>query len=162
MKQRTPWLFIVGLALMWLLLVGSVSFGQVLLGFILAILMTLGFRAVRPQHPRIRRPLAALRLLGRAFLDILRSNFAVARIVLGLTGGRQVRSGFVEIPLDVRDPHALATLASIITSTPGTVWADLSNDNSVLTLHVLDLRDPQVIRDTVKNRYEGLLREIFE
>jgi multicomponent K+:H+ antiporter subunit E len=162
MKPRTPWLLILGLTLMWLLLVGSASVGQLLLGVALATMMTLGFRAVRPVLPRIRRPLAAVRLLGRVFVDILKSNFAVGCIVLGLTGKRQVHSGFVDIPLDVRDPHALAALASIITSTPGTVWADLSNDSSVLTLHVLDLHDPQAIRDTVKNRYEVLLREIFE
>lgn len=160
--RRIPWLLIVGLTLMWLLLTGSASPGQLLLGLGVSTLMTLGFRAVRPLHPRIRRPLAAVLLIWRVGLDILRSNLAVGRIVLGLTQGRRIRSDFVEIPLDVRDPHALAALAAIVTSTPGTVWADLSPDNGVLTLHVLDLRDPQVTRDIIKNRYEGLLREIFE
>ncbi len=160
--KRIPWLLILGLTLMWLLLNGSASAGQVLLGGGIATLMTLGFRAVRPEHPHIRRPLAAVRLLLRVAVDILRSNLAVGRIVLGLAGRRAVRSGFVEIPLDVRDPHALAALATIVTSTPGTVWSDLSPDNRVLTLHVLDLRDPSATRDTIKLRYEGLLQEIFE
>jgi multicomponent K+:H+ antiporter subunit E len=160
--KRVPWLLILGLTGMWLLLEQSLSFGHLLLGLLLATLMTLGFAAVRPVHPRMRRPLAALRLLGRVVVDILRSNFAVARIVLGLTGKQGARSGFVDIPLTVRDPHALATLAAIMTATPGTVWADLSPDDSVLTIHVLDLRDPQAMRDTVKNRYESLLQEIFE
>ena len=75
------------------------------------------------------------------FWDIVRSNFAVARIVLGLVGTRQVRSGFVQIPLDLREDHGLAVLACIVTSTPGTVWAGLSPDGATLTLHVLDLQD---------------------
>lgn len=162
MKRRIPWLLILGLAGMWLLLVQSLSAGQVLLGLALAALMTLGFQAVRPLHPHLHRPLAAVKLLGRVTVDVLRSNVAVARIVLGLTGNRVVRSAFIEVPLSVRDPHALAVLAAIMTSTPGTVWADLSPDNAVLTVHVLDLRDPQAMRDTIQNRYEGLLREIFE
>jgi multicomponent K+:H+ antiporter subunit E len=160
--KRIPWLLILGLTGMWLLLVQSLSLGHVLLGFAISALMTLGFQAVRPLHPHVHRPLAMLRLTGRAVLDILRSNVAVARIVLGLTGKRAVRSGFVEIPLTVRDPHALAVLAAIMTATPGTVWADLSPDDTVLTIHVLDLRDPQAVRDMVRNRYESLLREIFE
>lgn len=160
--RRIPWLLILGLALMWVLLNGSASPGQILLGLSIATLMTLGFQAVRPLHPRIRRPLAAVKLFFRVAPDIIRSNWAVGRIVLGLTGGRQIQAGFVEIPLDVRDPHALAVLAAIVTSTPGTVWADLSQDDRVLTLHVLDLRDPQVVRDTIKNRYERLLQEVFE
>jgi multicomponent K+:H+ antiporter subunit E len=160
--KRIPWLLILGLTIMWLLLVQSLSFGQVLLGLAVSTLMTLGFQAVRPVHPHLHRPLAALRLFGRAVVDILQSNLAVARIVLGLTGRREVRSGFVEVPLTVRDPHALAVLAAIMTATPGTVWADLSPDDAVLTVHVLDLRDPQAMRDFIRQRYEGLLREIFE
>lgn len=160
--KRIPWLLILGLTGMWLLLVQSLSLAQVLLGLALATLMTLGFQPVRPVHPHVRRPLAALRLLGRATLDVLRSNVAVARIVLGLTGGRAVHSGFVEIPLTLRDPHALAVLAAIMTATPGTVWADLSADDSVLTIHVLDLRDPELVREMIRTRYEVLLREIFE
>jgi multicomponent K+:H+ antiporter subunit E len=162
MKRRFPWLLILGLTAMWLLLTGEPSSGQLLLGVCIATLMTLGFRPVRPLTPRLRRPAAALRLFVRVAGDILRSNYAVARIVLGLTGGRNTHSGFVEIPLDVRDPHALATLAAIVTATPGTVWADLSRDNNVLTLHVLDLRDEQATREFIKRRYEGLLQEIFE
>lgn len=160
--KRVPWLLILGLTGMWLLLEQSVSLGQLLLGLLLATLMTLGFAAVRPVHPRLRRPVAAVRLFGRVVVDILRSNLAVARIVLGLAGKGGARSGFVEVPLTVRDPHALATLAAIMTATPGTVWADLSPDDSVLTIHVLDLRDPEAMRDTIRNRYESLLREIFE
>lgn len=160
--RRFPWLLILGLTLMWLLLADVPTFGQFVLGLAVATLMTLGFRAVRPGLPRIRRPLSAMRLLWRVSLDILRSNYAMARIMLGFARGAPSHSGFVDIPLDVQDPHALATLAAIVTSTPGTVWAELSPDNRVLTLHVLDLRDPVATREFIKTRYEGLLREIFE
>jgi multicomponent K+:H+ antiporter subunit E len=104
----------------------------------------------------------ALLLLWRVFVDILRSNIAVGRIVLGLQGKREIRSGFLEIPLDIREPHALAALATIVTSTPGTIWVDLSRDGRTLTLHVLDLRDERVWIATIKQRYESLLMEIFE
>lgn len=158
--KRAPWLLILGLTLTWLLLNGSLSPGHLLLGLAISALMALGFQAVRPVRPRIRRPLAALRLLARVAPDILRSNLAVGRIVLGLARGR--RSGFVDIPLRLRDPHALATLAAIVTATPGTVWSDLSPDDSVLTLHVLDLRDEVAVRRLIRERYEELLLEIFE
>jgi multicomponent K+:H+ antiporter subunit E len=162
MSARKPWLLVVGLTLTWMLLAEHASFAQLLLGLGMSLLMVLRFRAVRPMHPRLRRPASVLRLLGRVALDILRSNYHVARIVLGLTGGREIRSGFVDIPLQVRDPHALATLAAIVTSTPGTVWANLSDDSAVLTLHVLDLVDEEAWRAVIKQRYESLLMEIFE
>ena len=95
-------------------------------------------------------------------LDIVRSNFAVARIVLGLVRGREVRAGFLDIPLDLRDPHGLAALAAIITSTPGTVWVDLTPDGKTLTLHVLDLQDEAELILRIKTRYEQPLMRIFE
>ena len=84
------------------------------------------------------------------------------RIVLGLTGGRTIRSAFLDISLDIRDPHGLAVLACIVTSTPGTVWAGLTPNADTLTLHVLDLQDEALWIRTIKQRYEQLLMEIFE
>lgn len=162
MSARKPWLLVLGLTLSWLILTGGFTPAQFLLGLAVSLLMVFGFRAVRPVHPRLRRPLSALRLLGRVFVDILRSNYNVARIVIGLTGGRGINSAFVDIPLQLRDPHGLATLAAIVTSTPGTVWANLAEDGATLTLHVLDLTDEETWKNMIKNRYESLLMEIFE
>lgn len=160
--KRRPILLILALTAMWLLLNVTLAFGQVLLGLALSMLMVFGFRVVRPVQPSLRRPQMALLLLWRVFIDILRSNVAVARIVLGLNGGVAPRSKFVEIPLALRDPNGLAVLAAIVTSTPGTVWVDLSVDGAVLTLHVLDLHDEPGLIDTIKQRYEHLLMEIFQ
>jgi multicomponent K+:H+ antiporter subunit E len=162
MKARAPILLVVSLTCMWLLLNGTVAIGDILLGLAVSLLMVFGFRAVRPQLPRLRRPQIALLLLCRVFADIVRSNIAVARIVLGLNGGRAIHSGFLDIPLELRDPHGLAALSTIVTSTPGTIWVDLSPDGATLTLHVLDLQDERAWIDTIKHRYESLLMEIFE
>ena len=160
--MRPPILLVLALTGMWLLLNNTVSIGHILLGLGISLLMVFGFRAVRPLQPRLRRPLKAFKLLWRVFVDIVRSNVAVARIVLGVHGKRAIHSGFLEIPLDLRDPHGLAALSTIVTSTPGTIWADLSPDGATLTLHVLDLRDGQATIDLIKRRYERLLMEIFE
>ena len=162
MSNRKPWLLVGGLTITWLLLGDHFSAGNLLLGLGISLVMVFGFRAVRPVHPRLRKPARMLQLFGRVSVDIIRSNYNVARIVLGLTGKREIKSGFVEIPLTLRDPHGLATLAAIVTSTPGTVWANLSDDGAKLTLHVLDLTEEQLWIDTIKQRYESLLREIFE
>ena len=162
MKSRAPILLILVLTGMWLLLNNSLAIGQILLGLSISLLMVFGVRAVRPLRARLRRPQMAFLLLWRVFVDIVHSNVAVGRIVLGLTGKRTVHSGFLEIPLDLRNPHGLAALSTIVTSTPGTIWVDLSLDGATLTLHVLDLHDEQAWIDTIKQRYESLLMEIFE
>jgi multicomponent K+:H+ antiporter subunit E len=147
-----------GLLGLWLLLNQALSPGQILLGVALALAGGWALAALQPPKARVGRPGAILRLSSLVLADIVRSNIAVGRIVLGL-GGKQRKSGFVNIPLDLRDPYALAALACIITATPGTLW--VSFDGEVLTIHVLDLIDESAWVRTIKNRYERHLLEIF-
>ncbi len=100
-------------------------------------------------------------LAGTVALDILRSNIAVTSIILQGRRRRRV-SGFVAIPLDLRDRTGLAVLACIVTSTPGTAWVEYAPDNGVLLIHVLDLVEKEEWIALIKNRYESMLMEIFE
>jgi multicomponent K+:H+ antiporter subunit E len=159
--RRLPPVLVGTLVLMWLLLNQTVTLGHILLGFVLALALAWASAALRPLQPRFARPQAVAALLVLVLLDIIRSNVSVARIVLGLVGDREVRSGFVRIPLQLADPHGLAVLAGIVTATPGTVWVDHDLETSTLTLHVLDLRDEAEWIDWIKNRYERRLMEIY-
>jgi len=158
---KLPPVLVGALLIMWLLLNDTLSPAHVVLGALLAIALAWASRVLRPVEPHIRRAHRALALLAYVLYDIVRSNIAVARIVLGVAG-RRTQSGFVKIPLELTDPHGLAVLAGIVTATPGTVWVDLDVATSTLTLHVLDFTSEQEWIDWVKNRYESLLKEIFE
>jgi multicomponent K+:H+ antiporter subunit E len=95
-------------------------------------------------------------------IDIVRSNIGVGRIILGFARGRAIHSGYLDIPLELRDPHGLAVLATIITSTPGTVWVGHDPERRVLTLHILDLEDGASWIRLIKDRYERPLLGIFQ
>jgi multicomponent K+:H+ antiporter subunit E len=146
----------------WLLLNQTLAPGQLVLGLALSILLAWFASALRPLRARLHRADLAALLALVVLRDIVRSNFGVGRIVLGLVRDREIHSGFLEVPLELRDPHGLAALAAIVTSTPGTVWAGLSPDGRMLTLHVLDLRDERQWIRLIKERYERPLRRIFE
>lgn len=150
------------LAFLWLLLNQTVAPGQVVLALVIGLSLSWLASALRPLPARVRNPQVIVALLATVFADVVRSNVAVALIVLGLVRGREVKSGFLDIPLELRDPHGLAGLAMIVTATPGTVWVDLARDGSRVTLHILDLVDEQHSIDWIKNRYERPLMRIFE
>jgi multicomponent K+:H+ antiporter subunit E len=160
--RRLPPVLVVALALLWLLLNRSLSLGHMALGLLLAAGVAWASSGLRPLQPKLRRTYLAGELLAIVLRDILRSNVNVARIVLTYRRDRELESGFVKIPLALKDPHALAVLAGIVTSTPGTVWVDHDLESSVLTLHMLDLAREKAFVTEVKGHYERLLREIFE
>ena len=110
MRRWLPFpLLSTGLLAMWLLLNESVAPGSVILGGILALGASWALMALRPAKARVRRPGVAVRLALMVVADIVRSNIAVARIIFGV-GRRDRRSGFVRIPLELRDPYGLTAL----------------------------------------------------
>ena len=149
------------LFVMWLVLNHSVSAGHLILALILALVLPAMFRELRPQKVRVHHPVTILRLCFTVVADTTASNLAVLRFLL-LPSQRQHPAGFVRIPLELRDRNGLAVLAMIVCITPGTSWAELTLDRSVLLLHVLEVDDEQAIIDHVKTRYERPLMEIFE
>lgn len=160
MKRIVPYpLLALALFGMWVLLTGF-SPGHVLLGAVLALLVSRVMLTLAPTPPRMRFGPAIPKLLGMVLVDIVRSNIAVARIVL--FNPRERKSGFIRLPIDLTNPNALAALAIIITATPGTLWLQHDVRNNVVLIHVLDLIDEKEWIQLIKDRYERLLMEIFE
>lgn len=149
-----------GLFILWLLLNQTFSLGQILLGIAVGLVGGWALIALELPKPHLRRPVAVLRLAALVLADVVRSNIAVAQIILGL-GRRERRPGFIQIPLDLREPYGLAVLAGIITSTPGTLWLGFDETSGTLTIHVLDLTDESEWVRIIKSRYERRLLEIF-
>ena len=148
---------------LWMMLNETMAPGPALVGVLVALL---GGRALARVVPTPRRRGApwrrlgvALRLAGAVAVDIARSNYAVARVILGRRPER--RAGFIRIPLALREPEALAMLACILTATPGSAWVDHDPETGILLLHVLDLVEEEEWVALVKQRYEAPLMEIF-
>lgn len=146
---------------LWLLLNHSISIGHMVLGAVLGLLIPVLTHGLRPLPVRVRHPWVILKLALTVVRDTSISNFQVVRFLL-FPALRTHHSAFVHIPLELRDPNALAVLAVITCITPGTAWAEISRDRSMLLLHVLEVDDPQTVIDHVKACYERPLMEIFE
>jgi multicomponent K+:H+ antiporter subunit E len=146
--------------LVWLMLNNTLALAHVLLGVFLGIIIPWMTRAFWPEHLRLSQPLTALRLAGIVVLDIVIANLQVARLILGPTA--KLRPAFVRYPLQLQTPHAIFTLASIITLTPGTVSSWLSEDRRILLIHALDVADTDALIEQIRARYEMPLKEIFE
>jgi len=163
MKRWLPFPVMSGVLLLtWLLVNQDVGLPHLLLGGCLAIAVPLLVRPLQPSdYPRLQRPLALMRLLRMAVPEIVRSCFTVSSLILFPRRGG-VNARFIRIPLDMRSPYGLAVLSCLINMTPGTVWVEILSGRHELVLHVFDLHDEQWWIDTIKQRYERPLKDVFE
>ncbi len=148
------------LFVVWLLLANTLDPAHVVLGALLAVVVPWSTERLRPERPRVRRPLVIARLGLTVLWDIVLSNIEVARRILGPEDA--IRPAFVWVPLDLSDPHAIVSLAGIITMTPGTLSAELSADRRHLLVHAFNVDDEPALIAQIKARYEAPLKEIFE
>lgn len=144
---------------LWLLLVAQLSVGQFLLGLVFAIALPAAAGLLQPERARFGRGRAVFVLVRRVLWDIVLSNVEVARRILGPE--RALTPTFVWVPLELTSIHGITALASIITLTPGTVSAELSEDRRHLLIHCFNLADAEQLLATIKARYEAPLKEIF-
>lgn len=166
----TPFMSLL-LFLVWLLLNNSLSVGHILLAAILAIVIPLAINPFRTKQPLIIKPGLAFRHLLLVLYDIITANVEVAMLILGPT--KKLTPGFVKVPLDLTHSMPITILASTVSLTPGTVsaevypWAESVSDDKTpeqkyLLIHVLNLQDEQALINTIKERYEAPLKEIFQ
>lgn len=151
----------ISLTIVWLMLVNTVSIGNVVLGGLLGIAVPALTSAYWPGRPTVHSPIKAVAYVFVVMWDIVVANIQVAAIVLFKPNDR-IRSQWVTVPIDLHSPEAITVLAGTITMTPGTVTALLSSCGTSLLVHCLDTDDPDDVRDQIKDRYERRLREIFE
>lgn len=148
------------LLLMWLVLTGF-SLGHVVLGGGIALLAGWAMAALQPERPRLRNWRLIPRLFWTLFVDIIRSNIAVTRLILS-EGRNNRQSAFLEIQLALTGQPALAILAIILTATPGTAWVEYVSETGTLTLHIFDGSEADHYVRVIRQIYEPMLQEIFE
>ncbi len=99
-----------------------------------------------------------VRLGALFFWELLLSAKEVAIIVL--RPHRPIRSAIVAVPLDLRSDAGITMLANMITLTPGTTSLHISNDRSLLYVHVMNVSDASVTQ--IKSGFEYRIGKVLQ
>ncbi|MDO9195823.1 Na+/H+ antiporter subunit E [Rhodoferax sp.] len=162
MKQKRwlkhPWLTGM-LAVSWLLLQHSLEPVHLLSAALIGLVLPRLLHDFLPREASLRL-LPMLSLTRVVLWDILISNITVARLVLGPLS--RMRPAWVPVPLALTNPTAISLLATIITTTPGTVSCTIDEQRREILVHALNCDDPAQMASDIKNRYETPLLAIFE
>lgn len=147
---------IVGLS--WILLAHNLEAGTLLFALVLAIVIPKMVAPFIDYTPNIQWS-PAVRLFFVVVWDIVVANIKVAKLVLGPT--KNLHPKWFRVPLETEHEEVNALLAMIITTTPGTVSAGIDQDRGDILVHALSTEDEAAEIETIKQRYEQPLIEIF-
>jgi len=146
------------ISLLWALLVGKVSVGNLLTGFALGyISLTLLYAGSVKKSSYFKKSVQLIRFCLFLTKELIVSSVRVAIDVVKPLP--QMRPGVVGIPLDAETDLEITMLANVISLTPGTLSLDVSEDRKTLYIHAMYVVNPEDLRTEIK---EGLERRLLE
>ncbi len=147
------------LAFIWLAFWGEASFVQFFVGFILGFIFLwfLEFTEVLGRTDYSGKVKAAMGLVLFFCKELWKANIRVAMDIVRIHP--RISPAIVAVPLDLKTPWAITTLANLITLTPGTLSLDLNDDSTVIFIHTmyLDNNDKAAFVAEIKNGFEARL-----
>lgn len=165
-------LALLGLVAIYLLTIGSLRWGDIAVGFLIAVVVesaqlyrvSRGGRIGSDRDAELAGPPLHRRLLAVPILalivarEITLGTWTVARFSLGL---REVKDdGVVWVELEGISQAGVALWAFITTISPGEIVVEADEKRGRLLIHTLDASDPAAIRAHHRHIYERYQRKV--
>ncbi|WP_336344456.1 Na+/H+ antiporter subunit E [Halalkalicoccus ordinarius] len=137
--------------------------GQLLFGSVVGLPLAFVFRRLYSERIDLEHVVrsipAALLYVATFTREIVVANVDVAYRVL--VPGVTIEPEVILIPLRVRTPFGITTIANSITLTPGTVTLDYEEEENALFVHVIDGRDPGAVVEPIRT-WEDYALVVFD
>lgn len=147
------------LAFIWMFLQTAYDGPTFTIGYLLGLLIILGFRKFFGTRFYLMRVFAVLRLLTIFLKELVLSNISVLKVIL--KPKLDIKPGIFALTTDLEKEWEITIFANLITLTPGTLVIDISDDNKTLYIHAMDLSDG--IEETIKGikgTFENAIKEV--
>ena len=148
------------LSLFWLLVTGSYTVNNVLLGFILGLLLVYLLRSVLPGRFYIITLYKVIKLIWVFLIELIKANIDVIRIVL--QPSLKNEPAFFTYNTDLKTDWQVVLLSNLITLTPGTIVVGLSDDRTKIYIHAIDFGEKEEEIEGIKSSLEKVVREVGE
>lgn len=148
------------LSLFWLLVTGSYTVNNFLLGLILGLLLVYLLRSVLPGRFYIITLYKVVKLIFVFLIELIKANIDVIRIVL--QPSLKNEPAFFTYNTDLKTDWQVVLLSNLITLTPGTIVVGLSDDRTKIYIHAIDFGEKEEEIEGIKSSLEKVVREVGE
>lgn len=146
------------LALIWILLVNSITIIDFFIGYVIGIILLYFFRRFLNFDFYFYRVIALFKLVIIFTKELIITNIDVAKLVL--SKDMKLNPGIIVLPTELKSSWEIATLASIISLTPGTLSMAFSDDGKIIYIHSLHIEDKEEAIRKLKSTFEKRIMEV--
>ncbi|MDC3415598.1 Na+/H+ antiporter subunit E [Aquibacillus salsiterrae] len=146
------------IAIMWMFLSENYTFSSFISGYIIGILLLLAFQRFIPDNFYMIRVVKVIRLVLLFFKELLLSNIEIVKLVY--KPKPSFEPGIFALPTELKSNWEITMLANLITLTPGTLSVAVSDDNSTIFIHAMDLGDVEESIQAIKDTFEKAIMEV--
>jgi multicomponent Na+:H+ antiporter subunit E len=132
-------------AVIWVLLWGDLSLANLVSGFLLGLLITWVFPLPPIDFVGRFRLWPHTKLIAILLFDLVRSSFVVAAQAFHF--GHTMRNAVVRVDLKTHSDLYLTLTSELVSLVPGSLVMEARRQESVVYLHVMDVRSPADIAD---------------
>jgi multicomponent Na+:H+ antiporter subunit E len=148
------------ISMLWALLTGRVTVGNLALGFLLGyVALVILYPGVGKKSSYFRKTIQLISFSLFFAKELIVSSWRVAVDVVKPLP--LMRPGVVGIPLDAETDLEITMLANVISLTPGTLSLDVSKDRKTLYIHAMYVINPDDLRQEIKDGLERRLLKLL-
>lgn len=146
------------IALIWMFLQNSYLLTTFVFGFIIGLFILFVLRRFFEYDFYFRRVFAFVKLVGVFLIEMFKANVDMVKVVL--QPRLKNKPGIIAVETELETEIEIATLAALITLTPGTVSMDFSADGRTIFVHSIDVDDRDEIIADIRNNFEKAIMEV--
>lgn len=146
------------IAIMWMFLNEAYTVVTFSVGFVIGILLLYLMKRFIPGPFYMRRFLKVIGLILLFIKELILSNLTIVKLVY--KPKLDIRPGIFALPIELKSNWEITLLANLITLTPGTLSLAVSNDQSKIYIHALDIPDVEASINSIKETFERAIMEV--
>jgi len=147
------------LAVLWMFMWGIFDIYSIIAGFVLGYLLLGIVSRTMPGESYGIRGIHFLSFWAYFIRILIKANLQVAKEII--TPGYQMTPRFIRYPIAGLTELQTTSLANAITLTPGTLTADISDDNRYLYIHCMYAKDTHLAIQELDELRDKMLKELF-
>ncbi|MFZ3576465.1 Na+/H+ antiporter subunit E [Virgibacillus sp. DJP39] len=145
-------------AVMWMFLKETYTTASFIGGYMLGILLLLVLNRFIPDSFYLKRFFKTIQLVLLFIKELISANLDIIKLVYKRKP--EFEPAIFAMPTQLKSNWEITLLANLITLTPGTLTVAISEDNTHLYIHAMDIDDIDEAIAEIKNTFEKAIMEV--